>query len=88
MRSKKRTFEIATTCSDRGDYSEVKLKILRKGKEAQRFEIALVRDKIKLEEEAASISYMDREVNGQKLKIGLLNLPSFYAEHRKNGPLA
>ena len=68
--------------------SEVRLKILRKGKEAQRFEIALIRDKIKLEDEAASISYMDREVGGQKMKIGLLNLPSFYADNRKNGPSA
>ena len=52
--------------------SEVRLKILRKAsKETSRFEITLVRDQIKLEDEAASITYMDREVNGQKLKIGL-----------------
>jgi carboxyl-terminal processing protease len=69
--------------------SEVRLKILRKGpKDPERFEITLARDKIKLEDEAASITYMDREVNGQKLKIGLLNLPSFYADNRKNGPSA
>lgn len=69
--------------------SEVRLKILRKGpKDPERFELVLARDKIKLEDEAASITYMDREVNGQKLKIGLLNLPSFYADNRKNGPSA
>jgi carboxyl-terminal processing protease len=69
--------------------SEVRLKILRKSaKDPQRFEITLVRDKIKLEDEAAAITYMDREVGGQKLKIGLLNLPSFYADNRKNGPSA
>ena len=69
--------------------SEVRLKILRKAaKEAQRFEITLVRDQIKLEDEAAAISYIDREVGGQKMKIGLLNLPSFYADNRKNGPSA
>ena len=69
--------------------SDVRLKILRKAaKDTQRFEVTLVRDQIKLEDEAANIQYLDREVNGQKLKIGLLNLPSFYADNRKNGPSA
>lgn len=69
--------------------TEVKLKILRKNtKEPQRFELVLNRDKIKLEDEAAAITYVDREVGGQKMKIGLLNLPSFYADNRKNGPSA
>lgn len=69
--------------------SEVRLKILRKNtKEPERFELTLIRDKIKLEDEAAAITYQDREVGGQKLKIGLLNLPSFYADNRKNGPSA
>ncbi len=69
--------------------SDVRLKILRKSsKDPQRFELTLVRDKIKLEDEAAAITYMDRDIGGQKLKIGLLNLPSFYADNRKNGPSA
>lgn len=69
--------------------SEVRLKILRKNaKEPQRFEVTLIRDKIKLEDEAAAITYMEREVGGQKMKVGLLNLPSFYADNRKNGPSA
>jgi carboxyl-terminal processing protease len=69
--------------------SEVRLKILRKAtKEPTKFEVTLVRDQIKLEDDAASITYLGREVNGQKLKIGLLNLPSFYADNRKNGPSA
>ncbi|MGZ3721293.1 MAG: S41 family peptidase [Bdellovibrionales bacterium] len=69
--------------------SEVRLKILRKtAKETSRFEVTLVRDQIKLEDEAAAITYLDREVAGQKMKIGLLNLPSFYADNRKNGPSA
>ncbi|MGE4131467.1 MAG: S41 family peptidase, partial [Bdellovibrionales bacterium] len=69
--------------------SEVRLKILRKStKDPERFELTLVRDKIKLEDEAASLTYMDREVGGQKMKIGLLNLPSFYSDNRKNGPSA
>jgi carboxyl-terminal processing protease len=67
--------------------SKLRLKILRKvGSETQRFEVALVRDTIKLDDEAASITYLDREVNGQKKKIGLVNLPSFYADSRRDGP--
>jgi len=67
--------------------SEVRLKILRKtaSKENQRFEVVLQRDKIKLEDEAASITYHDKEVGGQKKKVALLNLPSFYSDNRKNG---
>ena len=69
--------------------SDVRLKILRKTpKEPLNFEVTLVRDKIKLEDDAASITYLDRELEGQKYKIGLLKLPSFYADNRKNGPSA
>jgi len=69
--------------------SEVRLKVLRKGaKETDRFEVTLVRDKIKLEDEAASITYVDKEVNGVKKKIALLTLPSFYADNRRDGPSA
>ena len=66
--------------------SEVNLKILRKnGKESDRFEVGLIRDQIKLEDERASIQYFDREVSGQKKKIALINLPSFYSDNKKNG---
>ena len=66
--------------------SKVRLKILRKlAKETERFEVSLIRDKIKLEDEAAAIEYMDRTINGEKKKIGLLTLPSFYADSRPNG---
>lgn len=69
--------------------SQVKLKILRKAaKETERFEVTLVRDKIKLEDEVAAIHFMDREINGVKKKIALINLPSFYADNRKGGPSA
>ncbi len=69
--------------------SEVRLKVLRKSTDTpENFEVTLVRDKIKLDDEAASITYMDREVGGEKLKVALLTLPSFYADNRKNGPSA
>jgi carboxyl-terminal processing protease len=67
--------------------SEVRLKVLRKSanKENVRFELTLNRDKIKLEDEAASVTYHDKDVGGVKKKVALLNLPSFYSDNRKNG---
>lgn len=64
--------------------TKVRLKILRKEDVGTKnFEITLVRDKISIEDEAASITYHDRTMNGKKMKIGLLNLPSFYADNRE-----
>jgi carboxyl-terminal processing protease len=67
--------------------TKVRLQILRKKAdgENERFFVDLVRDKIKLEEDAASLTYIDKEVNGAKKKIAVLNLPSFYAEPRRGG---
>lgn len=64
--------------------TKVKLSLLRKeGKENKRIEVVLVRDKIKLEDEAVSINYIDRTINGEKKKVALVNLPSFYADSSK-----
>ncbi|RYZ84898.1 MAG: tail-specific protease, partial [Proteobacteria bacterium] len=41
--------------------------------------------KVNLEDEAASIIYEDREVNGKKHKVGIINFPSFYADSRRGG---
>ncbi|MEZ0392226.1 MAG: carboxy terminal-processing peptidase, partial [Pseudobdellovibrionaceae bacterium] len=66
--------------------TRVKLSILRKqGDGKKRFEVTLVRDKIKLEDEAASILYIDKDVGGVKKKIGIINFPSFYADSRRGG---
>ena len=60
--------------------SKVKLLILRKnGDKKEKFEVTLVRDKIKLEDDAANIYYTDKTINGQKKTLGIINLPSFYA---------
>lgn len=63
--------------------SKVRLKILRnkKGK-TEHHTVTLVRDKIKLEDEAAQLTYLEKEVNGVKRKVGLINLPSFYASSK------
>ncbi len=66
--------------------TKVRLSLLRKkGEEKEKFTITLVRDKIKLEDEAAKIFYLDREVEGKKKTIAVLDLPSFYSDSRKEG---
>jgi carboxyl-terminal processing protease len=66
--------------------SKVQLVILRKTPQGnEHVNVTLTREKIKLEDEAASISYVDREVLGQKKKIAILNLPSFYSDGRRDG---
>ena len=66
--------------------SKVRLKLLRlKDGKAETHTVTLVRDKIKLEDDAAQLSYMEKETNGVKRKIGIINLPSFYADSRKGG---
>jgi carboxyl-terminal processing protease len=66
--------------------SKVRLTVLRKvnGK-TKRMEVTLVRDKINLEDEAAQISYVDKDVSGQKKKIAVIDLPSFYSANRRGG---
>lgn len=60
--------------------TKVKLLILRKsGDKKERIAVSLVRDKIKLEDEAANIYYIDRVIKGEKITLGVINLPSFYA---------
>lgn len=66
--------------------TKVRLEILRKGeKGSDHLFVDLVRDKIKLEDDAAQLTWMDRDVNGKKEKIAILNLPSFYADSRPGG---
>ncbi len=66
--------------------SKVRLTILRKGQNGnERFTVTLMRDKIKLEEDAAQLSFIEKDVKGEKRKIAVLNLPSFYADARRGG---
>lgn len=63
--------------------TRVRLKILRtrKGK-TEPHTVTLIRDKIKLEDEAAQLTFMEKENNGVKRKVGIINLPSFYASSK------
>lgn len=66
--------------------TKVRLSILRKeGDTKKRFEVTLTRDKVSLEDDAASILYIDKEVGGKKQKIGVINFPSFYSDSRRGG---
>jgi carboxyl-terminal processing protease len=60
--------------------TKVRLSILRQGKTTERLMVTLIRDKIDLKDEAAKISYVDKKVGEKNLKIGIINLPSFYAD--------
>jgi carboxyl-terminal processing protease len=56
----------------------VRLTVLRNDKE--RLEVAIVRDKINLEEQAASLRIEEIELDGETFRLGLLELPSFYGD--------
>lgn len=67
----------------------VRLSILKKedGINAIPKEIRLVRDKVKLEEQAAKDEIINIEENGKPFKLGVIKLPSFYIdfEAARNG---
>ena len=66
--------------------TKVKLSILRKEAEGnKKFDVELTREKISLEDNAVSITYLDKELNGLKKKIGVINFPSFYADNKRGG---
>ncbi len=66
--------------------TKVKLSILRKESDGnKKFEVELVREKIALEDNAVSITYLDKDVSGTKKKIGIINFPSFYSDSKRGG---
>jgi len=66
--------------------TKVKLSILRKESGSnKKIDIELTREKVSLEDNAVSIHYQDKEVHGEKKKIGIINFPSFYADSKRGG---
>lgn len=64
----------------------VRLKLLRrKNGKTTNHVVSITRDEVKLEDDAAQISYVEKDNNGVKRTIGVINLPSFYADSRKGG---
>ncbi len=60
--------------------TKVGLTILREGEKTERFSITIVRDKIDLSEQAAKVHFEEHEIDGKKLKLAILDLPSFYGD--------
>lgn len=58
--------------------TKVTLTILRDGKKSTTFDVTLERDKIDVKEQAAKITYENRKIGERNLKIGIIDLPSFY----------
>jgi carboxyl-terminal processing protease len=58
----------------------VHLTVLRQEEKTDRFEIDIVREEINLEDQAASLRFEEREIEDQKLKLAILQLPSFYGD--------
>jgi len=60
--------------------TRVHLTILRQGENTERFQVAIQRDTIDLMEQAAKLSFETVVEDGRKLKIAVLDLPSFYGD--------
>lgn len=58
--------------------TKVTLTILRQGKKTESFDVSIVRDKIDIKDQLASITYETRKVGDRKIKVGVIDLPSFY----------
>lgn len=58
----------------------VRLEILRQSDKSERLTVAITRDTINLEEQAANIRYETRSVNNKSYKLAVLDLPAFYGD--------
>jgi carboxyl-terminal processing protease len=66
--------------------TKVRLLIMRKqGETKEKLEINIIRDHVKLDDEAAQIHYVEKDINGTKHKLAVLDLPSFYADSKNGG---
>lgn len=66
--------------------TKVKLSVLRKEAGAnKKFDVELTREKISLDDNAITIYYEDKVLNGEKKKVGIINFPSFYADSNRGG---
>jgi carboxyl-terminal processing protease len=65
--------------------TKVTLTVLRDGKETQTFDVTIVRDKIDVKEQAAKIRYETKKLGKKSLKVGIIELPSFYGSSDSGG---
>ena len=64
----------------KGTSVHLKIMRVRKDKKKKIFTVKLIRDRVNLEDQAASIYYFDQEKEGKKHKVGVILLRSFYGE--------
>jgi len=64
--------------------TKVVLTILRQSDTTTTFDATIVRDKIDIKEQAAKYYLETRKVGNKEVKIGILDLPSFYGDIEKN----
>lgn len=62
--------------------TKVHLTVLREGEKVQTLQITIVRDKIDLKQRAAKLRYHTVEREDEKLKLAVIELPSFYGNSR------
>jgi carboxyl-terminal processing protease len=60
--------------------TKVHLTVVREGDKTERFHVAIVRDKIDLEEQAAKLRLETVEKESKQLKLAVIELPSFYGD--------
>ncbi len=65
--------------------TKVRLTILRESPTKETFEVTLVRDKIDLKDHAAKISFRMQKRGDKTLKVGVLDLRSFYGGDERGG---
>jgi len=58
--------------------TKVRLTVMRDAETTERFSVTIVRDKIDLDEQAAKLRWETVERAGRKLKLAIIELPSFY----------
>jgi carboxyl-terminal processing protease len=58
--------------------TKVTLTLLRQAEKTETFDVTIMRDKIDVKDQAASITYQERQVGDKKIKIGIIELPGFY----------
>ena len=63
--------------------TKVNLTVLRQGEKTQRLEIAIVRDKIDLKDQAAKHTVETFKVGGKSYRYAVIDLPSFYGDTEK-----
>ncbi len=60
--------------------SKVRLTVLRKSDTTERLEVDIVRDKVTIEDAAATLEFRDIEIDGETRKLAIIDLPTFYGD--------